>query len=221
MALAHIHDKYLTYANRKFYTTGADSVRIGSYGEKERPLLSPNRLKRWKDIDIPPASLDEVLTVDIDFERSNEAALKGAIEENLIGEARAEGTYEKLRSGDLKLMKLAIAAGDMIDHVNALPDVLEKLLEYRASDRVCHEVFVVMQAELAEQMAAAGKVRVEGSGGGMDVEAEVGGGGGGRMSLTISSGATFAYAMFKPKWNRPWYQTATRIQDYTSDYYGL
>ncbi len=218
MALAKFTNQSLTYARRKYYVAGAESIKIGSYGKKRTPLTKANYLDKWLDLDVPKAKGTEAVTVDIDFSKSSAAGLKGHIKKSGI-KGDASATYEKLRSGKLKLMKLAIARGEMVKLANKDKEALGKLLDYRAKDRICLEIFVVLSATLAEKIEAAGSLNVSATKGGMEVGGGISGSGSSSSTVKISKGTTLAYGMMKPVWDARG-KKAKKIRDSKPDQYG-
>jgi len=219
MAMATFKDHFLKYSNRKYFTTGAEEIGLGTYGRKRIPLTKANYLQKWKDLEIDKTQIDNATVVDLDFSRSSEAKLKARLKKQGFGEAEASGQFEKLKSGSLKVMKLSIAAGDMVDVLNANSDVFDKLNDFRPLDRVCHEIFVVIEATLAESFEGSGSLSALGSKGDVEVAGEVSGGGSSSNKLTISAGTTLAYGMLKLRYDkRP--KNATKITGAKPDQYG-
>jgi len=171
------------------------------------------------DLEIDSAQIDHATVVDIDFSRSSEAKLKARLKKKGLGEGDVEGQLSKFKSGSLKLMKLSVAAGDLVDVLNANQDVFDKLNDYRPLERVCHEIFVVIEATLAEKIEASGSLSASGSKGDISLDGSVSGGGSSSNNLTISAGTTLAYGMLKLRWDkRP--KNATTITDAKPDQYG-
>lgn len=219
MAMATFKDHFLKYSNRKYFTTGAEEITLGTYGRKRIPIAAANYLQKWKDLEIDSAHIDNATVVDLDFSRSSEAKLKAHLKKKGLGEADAKGQFSRLQSGSLKVMKLSVSTGDMVDALNADKDVFDKLNDFRPLDRVCHEIFVVIEATLAEKIEASGSLSASGSKGDITVDGSVSGGGSSSNNLTISAGTTLAYGMLKLRYDaRP--KKATRISGAKPDQYG-
>jgi hypothetical protein len=218
MAFAKFTNQSLTYARKKYFVAGAESIKIGSYGRKRTPALKANYLDKWLDLDVPKIKVTEAVTVDIDFTRSSAAGLKGHLKKSGIkGDVAA--TFEKLKSGKLKLMKLGVAKGDMVKLVNKDKEAIGKLLDYRSKDRICLEIFVVLSATMAQRIEAAGSLNISATKGGMEVAGGVSGSGSSSSTVKISKGTTLAYGMIRPIWDARG-RKAKKIKDGRPDQYG-
>ena len=213
--IAVVHDSYMVVNGIHYFRGGAESVFIGSYGEKRTPLTQQNYLEVQLDIPADKLKVNTVTIVDIDFSRSREADIKLNLK---TADTSVSGTaaFNDLKTGKLKLVKLEMRPGDLTTAVNGLPAVLNNLRGYGLDARVAHQIFVVLEATLAQTFAASASVSLSRSGT-SQLKITASGGTSGTSSVTLSAGTTFAYLLAKPDWDRG----KKRIEKFTDDQHGL
>jgi hypothetical protein len=132
------------------------------------------------------------------------------------------GSYSKAKSAHLKLVKFVFDEGPLKKTLNQHAGRALNYLKTEGRDgRFVHEVWVAMEAELANHFENSTSIEVAGQGSaGITVEAKtkVGSSSTKTESINLSAGTCFAYAMVKvKKWNRG----KTEIEDLEDDYSGL
>ena len=104
-----------------------------------------------------------------------------------------------------RLVKLIVENGDMEKAIEDLPSTLDKLRSYGSDARICHELFAVMEASLADALTASGSLTLSGSAGIEGIKLSgtetVSGGKTRTTTVTMSKGTTFAYLLLKIDWN--------------------
>ena len=224
MAKAVIKANRLNYNNKKYFRTGSEDIVIGSYGEKRTPIFGGNYLETQDIINSPKLKVKQAVIADIDFEQSRE----GDVEESLAGtfkgvdvELSAGQVWQKLRSGEVKLVKLIVELNDMEDAINADAGALDDLRDYGNKARVAYQVFVVMSATMAETFSRSQRFGVAVSRGQVKVTAKGTTGQSGDTTVTLSKGSTFAYMLASLDWNARTKKKKTRVVDLDDDQWSV
>lgn len=213
---AVVHNSHLVFNGVHYFRGHAESVVIGSYGEKRTPLTQQNYLEVQSDLPAERLKVNTVTIVDIDFSRSREADIKLGLKAADTG-ASGSAALGDLKSGKLKLVKLEMRLGDLKTVVNGLPAVLGNLKSFRADARVAHQIFVVLAATLAQTFAASGDISFTRTGSTLKMSAAASASASGSTTVTLSSGTTFAYLLANPDWDRG----RDRIEKFTDDQHGV
>jgi len=213
---AVVHNSYLVFNGVHYFRGHAESVVIGSYGEKRTPLSQQNYLEVQSDLPAERLKVNAVTIVDIDFSRSREADIKLGLKSADTG-VSGSAALGDLKTGKLKLVKLEMRLGDLKTVVNGLPAVLGNLKSFRADARVAHQIFVVLEATLAQTFAASGDISFTRTGSSLKMSAAASASASGSSTVTLSSGTTFAYLLANPDWDRG----RDRIEKFTDDQHGV
>ena len=212
-----VHNNHLTFNGIQYFRGGAESVFIGSFGEKKTPLFGQNYLQVQSDIPASKLVVNSVTTVDVDFTKSSAGDIKVGL--NVAGgySGTVDGAFNDLKSGKLKLVKFEMRLADVQSAVNALPDVRSKLAGYGNDARVAHQMFVVMQATMAQTFSNSGHFTFNKTGGKLEVSASGGASSSGTTNLTLSPGTTYAYLLCKATWNK----ARTEATKFDDDQWGM
>src|SRR5262249_9740648 len=157
-----------------YFRGGAESVSIGTYGEKKTPLLHQNFLAAQSDIPAAKLVARPVTIATIDFNKSKEADLKAGATVLRVG-GPGSGGGSDLKSGKLKLVKLEVRLDDILNAVNSTPSVLSDLRSDGLDARVAHQIFVVMEATLADAFQGAASISFSKPSGKLQVTASASG----------------------------------------------
>lgn len=199
-----VHDTFLKYGTKNYFIAGADTVQLGAYGEKKSPVGKANYLEVQDQL--PGGKLDgkikSVSIVTIDFANEFKAATESAISGLKVVEVGSSVSYEKLKSGHLKLVHLVILAGDVKNAVNGSPAALRNLESYGSDARIAHEIFVVLEATTADKLVAGTDFNVTGTVEGIKISASGEASTSRPTTVTLSPGTTFAYLLVKLDWNK-------------------
>jgi hypothetical protein len=197
-------------------------VEIGTYGEKKDPIgakayIDPqSKVKREHLVD--RVSKGQPVGVNWDQTTKAELEVNGPIKVFGLNVSIATTfSYEKVKSANLKLYNLSIAEGPPQTMLNKDADGARNYLADEGNDgRIVSEVWVVMEAELAEHFDTSGSIGVSAKDVDLNVTAK--GGKYGTQTITLSAGTTFAYKLHKVK---DWNKGKTRIEDMEADYKGM
>ena len=220
MANVVVKENHLTFGGVTYFRGHAEEIEIGSIGEKRTSLMKQNYLEVKDRIQVPQINVVKATVVNIDFNKTSKSAFNvmvSAIIKGVPAKLDGDASFEKMRSGELKLVKFSVLNNDMKKEANNSPEKLQALIEWGKDARIVHQVFVVIEASLAYQFEK--NVNVELSAGIKGLEAKVGGGGSGSGATTvqISKGTCFAYLLVKIKWDAKKKKKRTRIVDLNDD----
>jgi len=213
---AVVHNSHLVFNGVRYFRGHAESVVIGSYGEKRTPLTQQNYLEVQSDLPADRLKVNTVTIADIDFSRSRDADLKIGLKAADTG-ASGSVALSDLKTGKLKLVKLEMRLLDLKTVVNGLSAVLGNLRSYGNDARVAHQIFVVLEATLAQTFAASGDISFTRTGSALKMSADASASASGSTTITLSSGTTFAYLLANPDWDRG----KNRIEKFTDDQHGI
>lgn len=207
------------YGGLKYFRGNAHLLEMGSYGKKKDPVgakafLNPqNKVKR----DCLVNRIKKGKPVDIDWAQTNEADVEanGSLQAfGLDANAATSFSYSKTKKAKLKLFNLSIDEGPLKSMLNNDANGARKYLADEGKDgRIISEVWVVMEADLAEHFDTSASIMVSSKAADLNITAK--GGKYGTQNIQLSNGTTFAYKLHKiKKWNKG----KTKIEDMTADY---
>ena len=213
----------LKFLGVNYFRGGADDVLLASYGEKRTPLTSANRLEVKDSIPLPKGVIAEVTRVKIDFTNSSRAAFNQDVSAVIYGapvKLKGEQAFERLRRGELELVKFKVEINRLIEAANRSQRVLQDLIRYGQDARIANQIFVVMSATLTSQMTNNVSVTLSGKYQGIEVTVGANHSATNRTTFTLSKGTTFAYLLTKIQWNARRKKKRTKIVDLRTDQWG-
>jgi hypothetical protein len=219
-----ITDNYFEFGNQKYFRGNAHLVQIGTHGEKKDPIgarayLDPQSMVRSEYLD-SRVQTGTVATVDWGQTTKATVEVNGLLKFfGLNGKIDTKGTYEMAKNAHLKLANFFILEGRLKDMLNTDADGARYELANEGNDgRIVGEVWVAMEAELAEHFEMYGKSSLSVTAKGAELEMTVTGGKHGSQTISLSPGTTFAYKLYKVK---NWSNNKTHIDDLEADYKGM
>lgn len=218
---AVIKDNHMKYNGKTYFRAGSEDVQIGSYGEKKTPLTKSNYLEVQDRIPTPKLKIREALIVDIDFKQSTKTDIEANINKSVVFKGSVSTAYEDLRNDKLKLVKLVIENEDIKDAINSSPKVIEDLKVYGNDSRVCHQVFIVLEASLARTVTTSTKFDVSGTDGSLKISVSGGTSKSTTAEITLSAGSTFAYGIVKLDWDASQKKNWKKVVKATDDQWSL
>lgn len=215
-----VAENHLTYGGVGYFRGHAEEVELGSVGEKRTPLTKQNYLEVKDRIPAPKLKVVRSTIVEIDFKKTTKSSFGAKISAVVKGvpvKLDGSSSFDRLKSGELKLVKFSVSNNDMKDAANNSPKILEDLIEWGKDARIAHQVFVVMEASVARKFDD--NVKVDLSVGPKGLEATVGGGSSssGETKVTISKGSCFAYLLLKIDWDAKQKKKKSKIVDLDDD----
>lgn len=217
-----VTEHYFEFGVHKYFRGNAHLVEIGTYGEKKDPIgvkayLDPqNKVKR----EHLEGRVDKGQPVSVNFSQTTQAELEVNGPVKVFGlnlNVAATYNYSKTQSANLRVYNLSIPEGKLQAMLNNDATGARNYLADEGSDgRIVSEVWVVMEAELAEHFDTSGAIMVTENGVDLNITAK--GGTQGTQTITLSAGTTFAYKLHKVK---KWSNNKTKIEDMEADYKGM
>ena len=217
---AVVKDTHLKYSGIEYFRGNAPTIRIGGYGEKKTPVTGVNHLDLFDNLPLPKLKIRRATTVDIDTAQSSDHDISANIDVGVVFGASGSGGVRKLKAGDLRLVLLTIDESDIMSAANDSPAALQHLIDFGNDARIVHEIFVVLEARVADAFTSSSSFEVSGSPSAMRITGRNNNQASGATVVTISSGSTFAYSMVKLDWNASSKDKKTKITDVDRDQWG-
>ena len=215
-----ITEDYFEYGPLKYFRGNAHLMEIATYGEKKDPIGA----KAYVD---PESKVQRRYLVNrvvkgkpvaVDWGQTTKAAVEANGPVSVFGlkfDVGVSFTYEKLKTANLKLYNLSVSEEPLKNMLNGDADGAREFLADEGSDgRIVSEVWIVMEAELAEQFDTSGSIQVGVKEADLNVTAA--GGKYGTQTITLSQGSVFAYKLHKVK---SWNKGKTQIENMEADYH--
>jgi hypothetical protein len=219
MAEVNITSSSFKYGTISYFRGKAENVEMCSYGEKKTPfggapyLSVQNKVKS----EYLNGRVKFATRCEIDWSTQSQAAVD-ANDISYFGvgvKGAFSGSYSKAKSASLDLVKFAIDEGPLKTMLNSDASGARNFLRDEGSDgRIVAEIWVVMEAKLAQHFQTSGSISVSGTVNGVSADITASGGTEGTQTITISKGSTFAYLLFKVK---DWNSGKTQILDLEDD----
>jgi hypothetical protein len=220
MAGAIVKNNHLHFNGKNYFRVGSEDVQLGSYGEKKSPITQGNYLEVQSKILGERLKVREAIEVDIDTTKTSERELLANINVAAVFKGSAKTAYEDLKSQKLRLVKLEVDNEDMKFSANQSPNAIENLIEYGNEAHIAHQVFIVLDAEMAHSFTSSTSFDVSANAGVVKVTGQGRVGSSGQTTITLSEGSTFAYGMLKLDWDANMKRNKTKIVKATDDQWG-
>jgi hypothetical protein len=198
---AVIKDNHLKFGGKSYFRAGAESVELGSYGEKKTPIAKANYLEVQGHVTRDKLKVRTATIVDIDFKQSTEKDFKANVLAGAVG-GSVDTAYKRLDKGELKLVKFEVELVDMKKALNDSPVVRDNLDKYGGDARVCHQIFVVLEASIATKISSSTSLSAAATNGNLTVTAKATVKNEKDTTVTLSKGTTFAYLLAKMDWDK-------------------
>ena len=186
----------------------------------ETPLTKQNYLEVKDRIPVPKIAVVQTTVVDIDFKKTSKGAFGTAVSALIKGvPVKFSGavTFDKLRSGQLKLVEFIVPYNVIKKAANNSPQKLRSLIEWGNDARIAHRVFVVMEASMANQFNSKANAELSVGVDGLEVTAGGSHTSSGATTVKISKDTTFAYLLVKIDWDAKLKKNRTKIVDLNDD----
>ena len=215
-----VKENHLTFGGVAYYRAHAEEVEIGSIGEKRKPLFKQNYLEVKDHILIPEGNIIKATETEIDFTNSTQRAFglnAAAIIDGVPVRLAGDTAFNKLRSGELKLVKFSISNNDLKDIANTSQEDLDSLRYWNKRARLAHQVFIVVEATLASEFTRNVNVGLGVGINGLEARMDTAIGASGSTLVSISKGTCFAYLLVKIRWDG----SKQKIMDLDDDQWGV
>lgn len=218
-----VKEDHLTFGGVSYFRAHAEEVEIGSIGEKRKPLFKDNYLEVKDRILVPEHDIIQATVADIDFNKTTRKAfgLKAhALVDGVPASLEGGAVFNKLRSGDLRLVKFSIANNAMMEAINTSVNALAALKHWGRRARVALQVFIVIEARLAEAFSSDTNIGLSAGISGLKAEVDAQFTANGSTSVTLSKDTCFAYLLAKVRWDAKKKKDRTRVVDLDDDQWG-
>ena len=217
-----VKENHLTFGGVAYFRAHAEEVEIGSIGELRQPIAKQNYLEVKDRIPVKEEDVIQATVVDIDFDQTSKTDLSlgaAAIVDGVPVKFSGDAAFKKMRAGELKLVKFSITSNIMKQIANNSPEKLQDLYRWGKNARIAHQVFIVMEASLANEFSKNIGLKISAGVEGLNAEVGVGVASSGATKVVISKDTCFAYLLLKIKWNKM--QAEPKIIDLNDDQWGL
>lgn len=218
--MSMITKHHFEYLNHKYFRGNAHLVEICTYGEKKDPIgdeayIDPQNIVKREYL---VGRVTKGMTASVNWSQTSQADVEvnGTVKVFGVGiNAATSYSYSKVKSANVKLFNLYINEGPLQTMLNTDASGARKYMADEGSDaRIVSEVWVVMEATLAEHFETSGSIAISvPMAGGLNVTAK--GGTQGTQTITLSAGSVFAFKMHKVK---EWNSDKTKILNMEADY---
>ncbi len=225
---AKVTKNYFEFGSIKYFRGKAENIILCSYGEKKDPVGA----KAWLSIQANVKTehlvdkVQKVNPVTVNWAGSSKADVEvnGAVQYFVVNAMRAlSASFEQASAGHLKMAKFFINQGPLKTMLNNDASGARKFLAKEGADgRIVSEVWVAMEAKLAEHFATSASMTTAAKVSGLDGKAALqitaSGGTSKTQTIELSPGTTFAYLLHKVK---SWNKDKTRIEELEEDHKGI
>lgn len=208
MSLVEIKDNHVKFMGSNYFVGNAQTVSVGSYGEKAANLIGTNKLEVKARVPAPKLNGDVKAAgpFEIDASRSSKSdfdkAVSGSIK--VIGVTVSQNNvYEELTKKHLKFVQLFVDEEKMKKAFNESPNALDNLRNYGGDARIAHQLFVVMEASFASSFTSGSSFEISADAAGiLSITAKGGSVVSGKDKITLAPGTGLAYLLLNPNWNK-------------------
>jgi len=226
MAMADLNSKRFKYDGESYFVAGSHECQIGCAGEKKSPLGKPKKLDVHRQINPDKIGVLSSNVIEVKLDVKKQSGLREIIPLTLPGipiplPVNAEQLGGKLTKGKLKLVHIWVKDEALKKAANNSPQLLNDLIDWGKDARLVREVFVVVDAKVAEKFRSKTSFEIGKAVNGT-IGAQIGGDGGraGSVEITLSPGAIFAYQLADIEWDAKAKKKRTRIEKLKDDQYG-
>jgi len=213
---AVVKDNYIRYNGIRYFKANSEALTLGCYGEKKEPVTKANYLEVQSHIPFEKLKVKTAVIVDIDFKQTSEKDFKANVVASSVG-GNVNTAYDRLDKGELKLVKFEVELVAMKNAVNDSPRALNNLESYGNDARICHQVFVVLEATTATEIASSTTLGVTVTNGSLVVTGKGKAGSTKDTTVTLSTGSVYAYLLCKIDWEK----NGKKVEKLTDDQHGL
>ncbi len=224
MSKVIVKDTHLTYNGITYFRGGAEQLELGSIGVKLSSLGKTNYLEVRDKIDAGKfkSTFSNVAEIDTTRLTKYEFEAKVAAIVPVSGmpapiTVTGDAAFEQIKLKQLELVKFTVFNYDMMNAVNSSPQMLTSLAEWGPKARIAHQIFVVMDARLAQKFDNRTTIITPMGPQGIDVTVGGAVGSAEATSVRIAAGSCFAYLLARIEWN----SKKTEIVDLNDDQWGL
>lgn len=208
MSLVTVKDNHVKFFGSNYFVGNAQTVSLGSYGEKATPLFGTNKLE--VKARVPAPKLDGKVRVAGPFGLDTKQSTKSDFDQAVAGSIKVVGisisqnnVYEELVDQSLKFVQLYVDEVPMKNAFNAAPNALDNLRDYGNDARIAHSLLVVMEASFASSFTSGTSYDISADAAGIVSIASQGSTViKGKDKVVLAPGTCLAYLLLNPDWNK-------------------
>src|SRR5262245_18438050 len=214
-----IKDNHLHFDGINLFRGNANNVQLGSVGGKKTPSTQENYLQVEANIPVKKLKVNKVTVLTLNSTRISGADVNASVDVPTLGTLSASAVATKLKEETLQLVKIDVLPRDVVDAANDSPKALDGSIKSGRDGRIAQQVIMVMEATTAETVRRVGSFSIEAGDGGPSLKVRAGSTE--ISTVEISSGATFAYLLLKPKGDANQQKKWKKIEAWEDDRWGL
>jgi len=197
---AQVFNNRLVLDNLRYFRVNAGVMRLGSYGEKKQPV-GRMHLELQGDIPLLGVPLTVSTEVDASFENGWAVDSTELLPPHVTGYGGMDFYIAKIRKGQLRMIQVSITLEGLKQALLATP-LQAKVKGLGGDARLVHSLLMVVECELVQGMksgfSASGSVTKDG----MTLSGAFSTESGHATTTRFPAGATFAYLLARPTWNK-------------------
>lgn len=208
MSLITVKDNHVKFFSSNYFVGNAQTVSLGSYGEKATPVFGVNKLEVKARLPAPkldgkvrvagPFSLDAKASSKSDFDQ----AVSGSIK--IVGVSVSQSNlYKEMVDQHLKFVQLYVDEVPMKNAFNDSPNALDNLRDYGNDARIAHSLLVIVEASFASSFTAGSAYDISADAAGIvSITSKGSEVVKGKDKITLAPGTCMAYLLLNPDWNK-------------------
>lgn len=195
---ATVREDHFYFDGVDYFRGHAAAVQLGDVGKKKRPAGGHSHLAAQARLPRDTLPIERVTRIDLQGATVRGSDVAVDVSVAAVGSLGASTVARLLADKTLCLVKLEAAPREVIAAANAGTGVLDVLGRTGTAGRLVHQVFVILEAAIANDLSQATCWSISGE---RDDCVLTGIGADGRCSVVVlSPGATFAYLLLEPIW---------------------
>lgn len=217
-----VTDNFFQLGTLKYFRGNAHLLELGTFGEKKDPIgarayIDPQGRVQRSHL-ASRASTGKPMAIDLSRVSEADLGVTGSIPVfGLNLNVAASWGQKRVSTAKLKVYSVSLSEGRLINMLNNDAGAARRFLADEGRDgRIVSEVWVVMEAELAQRFESSTSVGLKADGSKLELTAS--GGREGSVAITLSEGSVFAYKLHKVK---QWNKGKTAIEDMEADFKGM
>jgi hypothetical protein len=220
-----IKKNHFSYGGTKYFRKAAESLNLGSYGNKVKNIFVANGLIHDDTVKgVLPVKAVTSFSLSTASTATNSFGVDGKFvtaKVNGQGGINVNWTKEELR--DLSLIKIDITSEKQLrDNSNADTNCFRQLRDHN-NGRICDQIFVIVSSNLIQNASFSAGIDANISVSNSKFTLNLAGATANTSSLTleVSAGSVFAYALRKPDFDKLIKKNAKKIDQLTRDEWGV
>lgn len=220
-----IKKNHFIYNGVKYFRKAAESLNLGSYGNKDKNVFVSNGLIHDDTVKgkfpVKPVTEIKLQNAKTDNNAFSVGGTFTTAKVNGKGGVKVNWTKDELRN--LSLIKIDITSESTLRKLaNDDKNCFNKLKDVK-NGRIADQIFVIVESNLIQNasITASGSADVSVLNDKFSINLAGSAGHTGSLTLEVSAGSVFAYALRKPKFDTRMKKNAKKIENLDRDEWGL